>query len=146
MVDEYLVSVAEGARAALESLRRAIKAAAPMAEESISYRIPVYKHRGPLVFFAAFKSHCSFIIVSKSVMKKFSSELKQYSTSGTTIHFSAERPLPVALVEKIVKVRVEENEARSKTQIICSIAAAKILSTSASDMTLDHSCPQHIQN
>lgn len=113
-VDDYLAAVPEEARAVLEALRRTIRDAAPKAEEAISYQIPSFKYHGPLVFFAAFKNHCSFYVASKSVMKTFSSELKPYDTSGTTIHFSAENPLPATLVKKIVKARIEENEARAK--------------------------------
>ncbi len=113
-VDDYLAAVPEEARAVLEALRRTIRDAAPKAEEAISYQIPAFKYHGPLVFFAAFKNHCSFYVASKSVMKTFSSELKPYDTSGTTIHFSAENPLPATLVKKIVKARIEENEARAK--------------------------------
>lgn len=113
-VDDYLAAVPEEARAVLEALRRTIRDAAPKAEEAISYQIPSFKYHGPLVFFAAFKNHCSFYVVSKSIMKTFGSELKPYDTSGTTIHFSAENPLPATLVKKIVKARIEENEARAK--------------------------------
>ena len=113
-IDDYLATVPEEPRVVLEKLRRTIKSAAPKAEEAISYRIPTLKYHGPLVFFAAFKSHCSLYVASKSVMKTFSRELRPYNTSGTTIHFSAENPLPSALVRKIVKARIEENEVRTK--------------------------------
>jgi uncharacterized protein YdhG (YjbR/CyaY superfamily) len=113
-VDGYLAALPKEARVTLEKLRKTIKAAAPKAEEAISYQIPTFKYRGPLVFFAAFKNHCSFYAVSKSIMKTFSSELKPYDASGTTIHFSAENPLPAMLVKKIVKARIEENESRVK--------------------------------
>jgi uncharacterized protein YdhG (YjbR/CyaY superfamily) len=113
-VDEYIADAPEEVRAVLEKLRKAIRAAAPMAKEVISYRIPTFRYHGPLVHFAAFRDHCSFIVVSKPVMEIFSSELKPYDTSGTTIHFSAKNPLPASLVKKIVKARIEENEARAK--------------------------------
>ena len=113
-VDEYLAAAPEEVRPVLAKLRKTIRAAAPMAEEVISYQIPTYRYHGPLVHFAAFKSHCSFFGVSKPVMDRFSSELKPWDTSGTTIHFSAKNPLPASLVKKIVKARVEENEARVK--------------------------------
>jgi uncharacterized protein YdhG (YjbR/CyaY superfamily) len=74
----------------------------------------MFKYHGPLVFFAAFRNHCSFYVVSKPIMETFSSELKPWDTSGTTIHFSAKNPLPASLVKKIVKARIEENEARAK--------------------------------
>jgi uncharacterized protein YdhG (YjbR/CyaY superfamily) len=111
-VDDYLAAVPKDALAVLKKIRRTIKAAAPKAEETISYQIPTFKYHGPLVFFAAFKNHCSFYVVSKSIMKEFGTELKPYDTSGTTIHFSAKKPLPAALVRKIVKARIEENETR----------------------------------
>jgi len=114
-VDEYIAAVLEEFRPVLEKLRRTIRAAAPMAEEVISYQIPTFRFHGPLVHFAAFKSHCSFYGVSKPVMDRFSSELKPWDTSGTTIHFSAKNPLPASLVKKIVKARIEENEARAKS-------------------------------
>lgn len=113
-VDDYLATLPPAVKTALEELRYVIKVAAPEADEVISYRIPTYKYHGPLVHFAAFKDHCSFIVVSKSTVKKFSSELKSYRTSGTTIRFSAENPLPAALVTRIVRARIEENELQAK--------------------------------
>jgi uncharacterized protein YdhG (YjbR/CyaY superfamily) len=111
-VDEYLDAFPEKVRTALGKLRNSIKAAAPKAEEIISYQIPTYKYMGPLVHFAAFETHCSFIVVSKSIMEIFEKELLVYKTSGRTIHFSPEKPLPAVLVKKIVKMRIKENEAR----------------------------------
>ena len=113
-VDENLAAAPEGVRSVLEKLRRTIRAAAPKSEEVISYQIPTFKYHGPLVFFAAFRNHCSFYVVSKSIMETFSSELRLWDTSGTTIHFSAKNPLPALLVKKIVKARIEENGARAK--------------------------------
>jgi uncharacterized protein YdhG (YjbR/CyaY superfamily) len=113
-VEGYLAVLPKEARVTLEKLRKTIKAAAPKAEEAISYQVPTFKYHGPLVFFAAFKNHCSFYVVSKSIMKTFSRELKPYDTSGTTIHFSAENPLPATLVKRIVKARIEENESHVK--------------------------------
>ena len=113
-VNAYLAAVSQEARVVLEKLRKTIKAAAPKAEEIISYQVPVYKYHGPLVSFAAFKNHCSLYVISKSVMETFSSELKPYVTSGITVHFTAEKPLPAALVKKIVKARIAENELRAK--------------------------------
>jgi uncharacterized protein YdhG (YjbR/CyaY superfamily) len=113
-VDEYLAAVPDEVRPVLEKLRKTIRSAAPKAEEVISYQIPMFKYHGPLVFFAAFRNHCSFYVVSKPIMDVFTSELKPWDTSGTTIHFSAKNPLPASLVKKIVKARIEENEARGK--------------------------------
>jgi uncharacterized protein YdhG (YjbR/CyaY superfamily) len=113
-VDAYLASAPRELRTVLENLREAIKTAAPKAEEVISYQIPTYKYHGPLVHFVARASYCSFIAVSKTVLEKFKDELAGYDTSGTTIHFTAENPLPAALVKKIVKARVAENEAHAR--------------------------------
>ena len=111
-VDDYLASVPEEARAALEKLRQTIKAAAPMASEVISYQMPTYKHHGMLVGFAAFKDHCS-IFPGAAVMDAHKEELKRYDTSKGTIRFPASKPLPAALVKKLVKARIKENEARA---------------------------------
>ena len=113
-VDAYLASVPKELRAVLDNLRKAIKAAAPKAEELISYQIPTYKHHGPLVHFVARASYCSLIAVSKTILEKFKDELADFDTSGTTIHFTVEHPLPAALVKKIVTARVTENEAHAK--------------------------------
>jgi uncharacterized protein YdhG (YjbR/CyaY superfamily) len=113
-VDAYVAALPKEPRVTLDKFRKIIKAAASKAEETISYQIPTFKYHGPLVFFAAFKNHCSLYVLSKSIMKKFSNELKPYDTSGTTIHFSPENPLPATLVKKIVKARIEENESRVK--------------------------------
>jgi uncharacterized protein YdhG (YjbR/CyaY superfamily) len=110
-IDEYLARVPEKDRAVLSELRRTIRAAAPLAKESISYRMPAFSHHGPLVFFAAFKNHLGFYGVSKKILDTFASELCPYRTSTTTLHFSAENPLPASLVTRIVRARVGENEA-----------------------------------
>jgi len=111
-VDEYLAGLPKEARATLEKLRRTIKAAAPMAAEGISYQMPMYKHHGMVVGFAAFKDHCS-IFPGSAVMDAHKDELQRYNTSKGTIRFSASKPLPAALVRKLVKARIRENEARA---------------------------------
>lgn len=113
-VDAYLASVPKELQTILEKLREAIKAAAPKAEEVISYQIPTYKYHGPLVHFMARERYCSLITVNKEVLQEFKNELKGFDISGTTIHFTPEKPLPAALVKKIVKARVAENEAQDK--------------------------------
>lgn len=112
-VDEYLAAVPEEARATLEKLRKTIKAAAPKATETISYQIPTFKYQGPLVAFAAFPNHCSFFPMSPSVMEAHREELEPYDNSKGTIRFPAGKPLPAALVKKLVKARIDENEARA---------------------------------
>ena len=111
-VDEYLAAVPKEARATLEKIRKAIKAAAPRATEGISYQMPMYKQDGMLVGFAAFKDHCSFFPGANPVAT-FKDELKAYKTSKGTIRFPIGKPLPAALVKKLVKARVAENEKRA---------------------------------
>jgi uncharacterized protein YdhG (YjbR/CyaY superfamily) len=111
-VDEYLAGVPKEARTTLKKLRKTIKAAAPMASEVISYQMPMYKHHGMVVGFAAFKDHCS-IFPGSAVMDAYKEELKRYDTSKGTIRFPANKPLPAALVKKLVKARIKENEARA---------------------------------
>jgi uncharacterized protein YdhG (YjbR/CyaY superfamily) len=111
-VDGYLAGLPIAQRRALTKLRKTIKAAAPKAQECISWRMPAYKYLGFLVFFAAFKNHCSFFVASTALMKKLGKELSPYETSGGTIHFTPEKPLPATLVKKIVKARIKENEMR----------------------------------
>jgi uncharacterized protein YdhG (YjbR/CyaY superfamily) len=111
-VDEYLAGVPEPDRAALEHLRAVIRAAAGGAEERISYRMPGYTYRGPLVFFAAFPHHLSLYGVSRSLLETFGDDLAGFEVSGTTIHFSADHPLPDELVTRFVRARMQENEAR----------------------------------
>ncbi len=113
-VDSYMESIPPDKRILLEKLRKTIRSAAPKAEEVISYQMPAYKYHGVLVYFAAFKDHCSFFPGAKSILKTFATELKGYRTSAGTIQFTAENPLPISLVRKIVRARVAENEARLK--------------------------------
>ena len=113
-VDEYLAGLPEETRTVLQKLRQTIRAAAPMADEVISYGMPGYKYHGPLVFFAAQKRFLSFYGVNRELLDSLGSELRDYEISGTTIHFTPEKPLPARLVEKIVKARVEQNEARAR--------------------------------
>ncbi len=79
--------------------------------------MPAFKHQGPLVYYAAFKDHCSFFPASTTVMRRFATELKRYdNTSKGTIRFPADKPLPAALVTRMVKARVAENEARQASR------------------------------
>jgi uncharacterized protein YdhG (YjbR/CyaY superfamily) len=100
-------------RGALENLRKMIKAAVPQATETISYRIPTFKHQGPLVAFSAATKHCAFHLMSPSLMEARKEELKGYDTTTATIRFTPDKPLPAALVKDLVKARIAENEART---------------------------------
>ncbi len=111
-VDEYLKSAPKEMRTALLDLRKTIKAAAPDAEEVISYQMPAFRQNGMLVYYAAFKDHCSFFPGSAKIRNQFSSELKPFEAGKGTYHFSPDHPLPTDLVTRIVKARVAENVAR----------------------------------
>lgn len=105
---EYLAAAPKPARNALRKMRAAVRSAAPrQATETISYRIPAFKYKGILVWFAAFSSHCS-LFPTAAVIAEFKDDLKRYSTSKGTIHFPLDQPLPVALIKKIVKARVAQ--------------------------------------
>src|SRR5580700_10272533 len=104
-VDEYLAGIPEPARGTLQKIRAAIRSAVPPeATETISYRMPAFKYKGILVWFAAFADHCS-LFPTASVIEKFKNELKGFSTSKGTIQFPTDKPLPAALVRKIVRAR-----------------------------------------
>ena len=113
-VDTYLAAVPQDARTALEKLRALIRAAAPAATEVISYQMPAFRLQGRLlVAFAAFKNHCS-LFPGSSVMEAHKDELKGYDISKGTIRFPPGKPLPAALVKKLVKARIAENEAAGR--------------------------------
>jgi uncharacterized protein YdhG (YjbR/CyaY superfamily) len=113
-VDAYLAGVPEPARSTLNKMRSAIRSAAPPpATEVISYGMPAFKHKAVLVWFAAFSKHCS-LFPTASVIEACKNELKGFSTTKGTIHFPTDKPLPTALVRKLVKVRVAQIESKKK--------------------------------
>jgi uncharacterized protein YdhG (YjbR/CyaY superfamily) len=108
-VDEYLGGVPEPARSTLNKIRAMIRSVVPReATEVISYGIPSFKFKGWLVGYAAFANHCSFF--PGALPKKFANELKGFSTSKGTIRFPVDKPLPAALVKKLVRARIAEKE------------------------------------
>jgi uncharacterized protein YdhG (YjbR/CyaY superfamily) len=114
-VEEYLAAVPEDQRAALERLRATIREAAPEATEAISYSMPAFKDHGrALVGYAAFTEHCSLFPMNADLIERLADDLKGFRTSKGTIRFTVDRPLPKALVRKIVKARLEENAARGR--------------------------------
>ncbi len=109
-VDEYLSGVPEPAQSSLKHIRKVIQSVVPKeTTEVISYRIPMFKYRGMLVGYAAFKNHCSLFPTGSGVIEKFKKELKDYPTSRGTIQFPSDQPPPDALLKKIVRERVKEN-------------------------------------
>ena len=113
-VDEYLAGVPEPTRTTLSRVRAAIRSAVPAeATEIISYRIPAFKHNGVLVWFAAFSDHCS-LFPTAAVIDACKKDLKGFPTSKGTIHFPTDKPLPTALVKKLVKERVRQNASKKR--------------------------------
>ena len=111
-VDEYIALAEPKVKKALKDIRKTIKTTAPKAEEVISYQIPGYKYHGMLVFFAAWKDHISLYPApwSADSLKK---EMSAYEGSKGTIKFPIDEPMPLALIKKMVKYRVKENEERA---------------------------------
>lgn len=107
-IDEYTKSFPPGIQAILEKLRQVIHEAAPDAVEAISYRMPTFKLNGNLVHFAAFKHHIGFY-PTPSGIESFKKELSHYKGAKGSVQFPLDKPVPFALVKKIVKFRVKEN-------------------------------------
>jgi uncharacterized protein YdhG (YjbR/CyaY superfamily) len=113
-IDEYLAGIPEPACSTLKKIRAAIRSALPSdATETISYRIPAFKRKNILVWFAAFSDHCS-LFPTAAVISEFKDELKGFSTSKGTIHFPIDKPLPTALIKKIVKARVQQDRSKKR--------------------------------
>src|SRR5262245_52948447 len=108
-IDEYLAAVDADKRAALQKLRQAIQAAAPKAQECVSYGLAAFRLDGrPLVAFGATAKRCAFFPMSGNTVRDHKDDLKKYDTSKGTIRFAADKPLPASLVRKLVKARIAE--------------------------------------
>jgi uncharacterized protein YdhG (YjbR/CyaY superfamily) len=114
-VEAYLAAVPEPGRTTLEKLRAIIRAAAPKsASEELAYRIPSFNYKGSLVAYAAFKKHCSFFPMGSKAIEEFAEELAGYRVTKGTIRFPLDKPLPKALIAKMVKACVKRNEAKAR--------------------------------
>jgi uncharacterized protein YdhG (YjbR/CyaY superfamily) len=112
-VDEYMAGIPEPARSTLAKVREVILSVVPEeTTEGISYQIPAYKYKGMLVGFAAFTNHCSLMVMNPTVMDLFPAELKKYKTSKGTIQFAIDKPPPASFLTKLVKARIQQNEAK----------------------------------
>lgn len=107
-IDLYIAGFPVETQVILENIRETIKKAAPDAEEVISYKMPAYKLKGILVYFAAYKNHIGFYPTGRGI-EAFKNELTKYKWSKGTIQFPLNKPIPFGLITKIVKFRVKEN-------------------------------------
>ena len=115
-VDAYLATLPPDRRGPMEELRRAVRAAAPEAEETIAYKMPAYRSHGGqfLVSFDAYKRHYSLFPSTDRMVDELGDRLTPYLAGKGTIRFPADRPIPLDLVADIVRIRVAENEARGR--------------------------------
>ena len=108
-VDEYLANLEEPKRTTLQAVRQTIRGIIPEADEGISYGMPAYRLRGKVVAgFAAFKNHLSYLPHSGSVFAEIPEDLAGYVTSKGALQFPVERPLPKALVKKLIAIRLRQ--------------------------------------
>lgn len=114
--DEYLAAYIGHKLAMLEKLRKTIRSAAPKAEECVSYQLPAFRQNGGLVAFGGAENHYALYPMSAKTVAAFGDDLKDYSTSKGTIRFPWDKPVPVALIRKIVEARILENELRKKAR------------------------------
>ena len=114
-MDEYIAAFPKETQKILQEIRAAIKAAAPEAEEKISYQMPTFAQNGNLVHFAAGKNHIGFYPVPTGI-EKFKKELSAYDGGKGSVQFPLDEPMPLALISRIVKFRVKENLTKAKAK------------------------------
>ena len=114
-IDEYIAGFPHDVQAILEKIRMTIRKAAPNAEETIKYQIPTFTLKGNLVHFAAFKKHIGFYPAPTGT-EKFQKELSVYKGAKGSVRFPLDKPIPFALISKIVKFRVKENLERAEAK------------------------------
>ena len=110
-VDDYIAAQPESVRPVLQTVRKAIRQAAPEAEELISYNMPTYKIQGArLIYFAAWKTHYALYAATKEVVEKFAKELAPYKIEKGTIRFPLSKPVPVQLIQRVTAFRLSESK------------------------------------
>lgn len=112
-VDSYIATFPKDVQATLEQVRNVIKSSAPKAEEVISYNMPAYKYLGLLVYFAGYKQHIGFYPTASGITV-FKNELSNYKNAKGSVQFPLDKPMPLALIKKMVKHRVKENQEKEK--------------------------------
>ena len=123
-VDEYIAQFPPNVQATLNQLRQTIKAAAPMAEEQISYMMPAYRYKGVLVYFGGFKNHIGFY-AAPTGHEAFKKELSIYKSGKGSVQFPLDKPLPFKLITQIVKFRVKQNEEKAAEKKTVELTAKK---------------------
>jgi uncharacterized protein YdhG (YjbR/CyaY superfamily) len=114
-IDEYIATFPEEIQTILQEIRATIQAAAPDAEEKISYQMPTFFLKGNLVHFAAFKNHIGFY-PTPSGIEAFKEEIARYQGAKGSIRFPLDEPIPLDLITRIVKMRVAENLKKSSSR------------------------------
>jgi uncharacterized protein YdhG (YjbR/CyaY superfamily) len=114
-IDEYIAAFPDDVQQILQQIRQTIRAAAPDAQETISYQMPTFKLHGNLVHFAAFKKHIGFYPDPSGIVA-FKDELAPYASSKGAVQFPLDRPMPYDLIRRIVTFRVAENLARAEAK------------------------------
>ena len=114
-VDEYFSMFPASTKKILQEVRRTIKRAAPGAEEVISYNIPAFKYHGMLVSYAGYKKHIGFYPGAAGI-KAFQKEIAQYKNSKGAVQFPVDQPVPVDLITKVVKFRIQQNLEKEKAK------------------------------
>jgi uncharacterized protein YdhG (YjbR/CyaY superfamily) len=113
-IDDYLAAVPEPAHSTLQRVRAAIRSALPPgATETISYKIPAFRHGEIIIWFAAFQNHCSLFPTGR-IIEMFKDNLKPYTLSKGTIQFPTDKPLPTALIKKLIKARLAQIAAKKR--------------------------------
>lgn len=115
-IEDYIAGFPQKIQKILETIRRTIKEEAPGSEETISYRIPTFMLNGPLIYVAAYKTHIGLYPITAALRAKFKKELSGHLSGKGTARFSYDRPIPYALIGKLVKFRVKENLEQVRTQ------------------------------
>ncbi len=115
-IDEYLAQVSGPRRAALQRLRRTIRALVPAAEECLSYSMPAFRLHGKVIAgFAATRAGCSYFPFSGTTLGTLAADLRAYDRTKSALHFTPERPLPTTLVRKLLRARIAEVKPRARS-------------------------------